>query len=415
MSEKNKQREEDKSCTEKKPSVWVVIVGMLLVATAVVLYVTNRAVPFMMDDLWYSTNLSTGAPLVGWKDVVESQIWHYHNWGGRVMTHGMLQLVLMAGEVVADLLNLVFFFGLGYLVCKMAGVGKVQSALTDTQRQALGKGGTGTLLYGVFVASALLLGLNANWKMSMFWQAGAVNYLYSTPFLLLFLYLYLKQLQTGAENCSCTCVWAGSLSGIGMVALGIFVGWSNENMGPTAWVLSLMVMVLMKKDARKLPLWMVLGNIAALFGSVMVILAPGNFVRGLQSGEQEKGVLWRMFLRGYAESKAMLEFLFPTLLVLLFVIVLAKAFKIAVGRANYLLLLGALLSWGAMVLSPHYPDRATFGTMVLLLCVILSLGKRVLEERKELLLPVTGVVLLVWLSGMFYMGEFLAITWGWIR
>ena len=75
----------------------------------------------------------------------------------------------------------------------------------------------------------------------------------------------------------------------------------------------------------------------------------------------------------------------------------------------------ALLSWGAMILSPHYPDRATFGTMVLLICVILSLTGRILEKQKELLGAVLGAGLLIWLRGMFFLGEFLAISWGWIK
>ena len=38
----------------------------------------------------------------------------------------------------------------------------------------------------------MILGLNANWKMSMFWEAGAANYLYMAGFLLAFLFCYLK-------------------------------------------------------------------------------------------------------------------------------------------------------------------------------------------------------------------------------
>ena len=82
---------------------------------------------------------------------------------------------------------------------------------------------------------------------------------------------------------------------------------------------------------------------------------------------------------------------------------------------NKLLLFCALLSWGAMVLSPHYPDRATFGTMVLIICVVLSLARDILKERKDLSPWLWGVTLLIWLRGMYYLGEFLALSWGWIR
>lgn len=411
MNETNK-HEETKHSKDRKQGVWLAVAGILLLITAGVMYITHRAVPFMMDDLWYSTNLSTGETLTGWNDVVESQIWHYNNWGGRVMTHGLLQLVLMAGEQVADLLNVVMFFVLGFLICKVAGVQKTKVC---PEGNTVGLEGTFAWGYGIFAASALILGLNANWRMSMFWQSGAVNYLYSTPFILLYLYMYMRRMQPASKPCERKNTLSSVLSCLGMTALGVFVGWSNENMGPTAWVLSLIVIVLIKKEKNHLYPWMLFGNVASLLGSVMVILAPGNFVRSGLSGEQGKGIFWKMFLRGYAESKALLDYLFPTLVVLLLMILVAKALKIAIGRNNNLLLLGAFLSWGAMVLSPHYPDRATFGTMVLVICVILSLGKKILEERRDMLMPMTATIILVWLGGMFYLGEFIATLWGWIR
>ena len=89
--------------------------------------------------------------------------------------------------------------------------------------------------------------------------------------------------------------------------------------------------------------------------------------------------------------------------------------KLPVGRKNWLLLLCALLSWGAMVLSPHYPDRATFGTMVMISCVILSMARRITQVRKDLGIWLWGASVLIWLRGMFYLCEYLAISWGWIR
>ena len=201
-----------------------------------------------------------------------------------------------------------------------------------------------------------------------------------------------------------------------MILLGIMAGWSNENMGPAVWIVSLLVILLKIKQKQKIKLWMILGNIACLCGSILVIVAPGNFVRSGQVAENQYGLLWRCFLRGYAEAQAFLVFLFPTLLILMFMLALSKVvLKQPLGIKNVLLLLGALLSWGAMVLSPHYPDRATFGTMVLLICVILSLAGKVIRKRQDLGGILWWGSVLVWLRGMYYLGEYLAICWGWIR
>lgn len=383
---------------------------VLLPVTAIVMYLTHRAIPFMMDDLWYSTKLFSEEPIRSLRDIVDAQIWHYNNWGGRSMTHGLLQLILLTGEKAADCTNVLVTFLLAGVICLMAGIRP-------------GNGKAKVWLSSLLAAAGMLVGLNANWKMSMFWQAGAANYLYITVFILLYLYCYLREMPDVGEG-GTTCKTASGMAerksfpGITLwiIPLGLLAGWSNENMGPAAWFISTLVMLYLWRGKRRLKSWMAQGNLSCLMGSVMVVIAPGNFVRNAQVPENQYGVWWRMFLRGYAESAAALEYLFPTLLLTVLMLILGKGvLGIAIGRRNRLLLLAAFLSWGAMTLSPHYPDRATFGTMVLLICVSLSMAEKIVKERRELFPLLYGASLLVWLRGMFFLGEFLAITWGWIR
>lgn len=363
---------------QKKPVKFITVV--MLGISALVIYMTNRHVPFMMDDLWYSTILSEDIPIASLQDIVKSQIWHYQNWGGRSITHGILQLTLLAGEQAADLLNVAVTFLLAGVVCLVAENRSIPA---------------------FFAAVALMLGLNANWKMSMFWQSGAANYLYITVVILFFVLAYLQKLP-------------GAIFWI--VPVGLAAGWSNENMGPAVWLLSLAVIVSTAREKRKVPVWMILGNLSCLAGSLLVILAPGNAVRSAQVADRNYGILWRLFLRGYAGSRAALEYLFPVLLVLLFVLITGKCvLKIEIGKKNLLLLLCAVLSWGAMFLSPHYPDRATFGTMMLFICVILSVAGKIVRERRDMFAPLWGVSVLIWLRGMYFCGEYLALCWGWIR
>ncbi len=418
---------------EKSRKIMWGITGVLILASILVMYRTHREFPFMMDDLWYSTMLSDETPITSFSDIVKSQIWHYNNWGGRSMTHGILQLTLLAGEHAADILNVVMTLLLSAMVCVVAQYKRLPA---------------------FWAAIAMILGLNANWKMSMFWQAGAANYLYITVFILIFAWCYLRELPENGVPLSHNApapsnmeasqrmpVWEkafshrkdrrdksmrdeekasvpGRLWGITLwiIPLGILAGWSNENMGPAVWLLSLGVIVFAVREKRRIPLWMLLGSISCLAGSIMVIAAPGNFVRSAQVESKEYGFFWQCFLRGYAESAAVTVHLFPILLVLGFMAVICKGvLKQELGRRNILLLLCALLSWGAMALSPHYPDRATFGTMVLLICVTVSLAKKILCVRKDLAWMLWGMTALIWLRGMYYCGEYLAIMWGWIK
>lgn len=383
--------------TRQKKIIWCVA-GVMTFVSVVVMYITHRKIPFMMDDLWYATLLYEETPLSSLGDVVKSQVWHYMNWGGRSMTHGLLQLILMAGDRWANTLNVCISLLLAWAACLVAEERRLP-----------------------FLAAALgmVLGLNANWRMSMFWQAGAANYLYITVFILLFAFCYLRELSDDRAGAGKEAAGdAKRLPGITLwiLPLGILAGWSNENMGPAVWILSLLVLLDRMRRKKRIPPWMVLGNIACLLGSVMMIAAPGNFVRSGEVESSQYSLLWQIYLRIYAEGKASLEYLFPTLLVLGLVLFAGKCvLKIPLGRRNGLLLLTALLSWGAMVLSPHYPDRATFGTMVLLICVTLSMAAKILRQRQDLCWPFMGVSMLIWLRGMFFCGEYLGIVWGWIK
>jgi len=292
------------------------------------------------------------------------------------------------GEQITDVLNVIMTFALALMISVVAGKRKLPFVLA-----ALG----------------MLVGLNANWKMSMFWQAGAVNYLYITVVILGFLYCYLRETEKTET--------VPKLPGITLwiIPLGLVSGWSNENMGPAVWVITAIVIALCIKRKKKLSLWMILGNLSSLIGSILVVTAPGNFVRSEEVASNNYGVLWNVFLRCYAESKAALDYLFVPLVLLAVALFVAKGImQIPIGTKNILLLLCALLSWGAMILSPHYPDRATFGTLVLLICVILSLIKEILQKRKDLGNCFFVIALLIWLRGMYFLGEYLGICWGWI-
>lgn len=324
------------------------------VVLAIVMFVLHRKVPFMMDDLWYSTNLATGEPLKNFADVVESQIWHFLNWGGRSMTHGVLQLTLMSGEWMADVFNLVMTLLLSYMICLIAG-----------QRKPL----------WIFMAFSMLVSLNPNVKMSMFWQAGAVNYVYSSVWILLFLWPYMrKQEKTDASALPLVWLW--------ILPIGLMAGWSNENMGPACFLIAVAATVYFVKKEKKLEVWMLSGTVVSLAGSILMIVAPGNFVR--TAAIEKKGLVATISERLFSMLQAGVDFLFPSVtLVIITLLIYIVCLKGKLEPVQWAFLALTALSYGAMILSPHYPDRATFGTMVACIVLLISVWKNILEKRSE--------------------------------
>jgi len=349
-------------------------VGTILLG--IFIFLAHYSVPFMMDDEWYSTNLATGAPLKSFSDVLEGQVWHYLNWGGRSVTHGILQLTLMTGELCADILNVMMTFLLAYMICVIAKQRNVRCFL---------------------LSLSLLIALNANTKMSMFWQSGLVNYVYSSVWILLFLWPYLNAADKLKEQAEEEAgekfrVWYT----MGMLPLGLMTGWSNENMGPTCFVIAVLVILYRKFVLRKkIPLWMYTGGLTSFIGSVMVVVAPGNFVRS--NAIEDKGVLLTLQERFFSMFQAGMDFLFPTcMLVAVLLLVWVCYYKEKLSISQILLLLGMILSYSAMVLSPHYPDRATFGTMVWGIILIDTLLAGILKKAPAMGKYVNILQLCVW-------------------
>ncbi len=355
---------------------WEIILYAGAIMLAVTEFVLHRMIPFMMDDLWYSTNLVTGERLRNLADIVESQKWHFLNWGGRCITHGVLQLTLMCPEWVADLCNLAMTLLLGKLICLLAGQ----------------KGPMWFLM-----ASSMLISLNANWKMSMFWQSGTVNYVYSSVWILVFWYVYLSKLKdTDHQSLPLIHVW--------IVPLGVMAGWSNENVGPVCFLLAAFTAFHLFLKKQKIPVWVMEGAVSSLAGSVLVIAAPGNFVRSALIPRGNLGeTLWERFL---SMLTAGADFLFPSALLLTLTLLIRLA--VANGKlsiAQWVLLAGIVLSFGAMVLSPHYPDRATFGTMVLCIVLLQSIWKDLLTSNEKLMPYAAALTLLSWVNAMLIMME----------
>lgn len=349
-----------------------------IVLFTLLLFWAHRSVPFMMDDEWYATNLATGAQLQSLADILEGQIWHYLNWGGRSITHGILQLTLMSGELCADILNVVMTLLLAYMICVVSEQKEDRYFL---------------------LSLSLLICFNANVKMSMFWQSGLVNYIYSSVWILLFLWPYLRAADRAQDMPDAADKPAGKdLPGIvfWIIPLGIITGWSNENMGPSCCVMAVLV-ILYRRICRKQksPLWMYLGAITSFIGSVMVIVAPGNFVRS--NAIEKKGLFDTILERVFSMFQAGAGFLFPVCIMIgVLLILYIKHFQEKLRPGQILLLIGMVLSYGAMVLSPHYPDRATFGTMVLGIVLINTLLAGILKNCPAITKYMNKLQLCVW-------------------
>ena len=371
--------ETNNTLKKENRNIKLYIISAFFVAILLIIqFIAHRMTPFMRDDLWYATNLATGEKIASFGDIIESQIWHYFNWGGRSINHALLQAVLASGEVAADIFNILATLILGFVIFK-----------TSRAKNPL-----------MFLLSeALIVAFNASLFFSMLWESGSVNYLYSTSWILLYVLVILKEMDFEGEKVS----KAKKAEYFWIIPLALIAGWSTENMGPTCFVLTVGVIIFLAVKKKKIPFYLYEGAFMTLVGSALLILAPGNFVR---NQFVEKATLMSI-IRGRIDSFLLsgCGFLLPSFLFAIILLVIQIYIIKEIKPRDIALIAFAVIAQGAMILSPAYPQRASFGIMCVLITYIVSVIARLFEKNKKI-----AALCIIFTGSMFLKAVIMILT-----
>lgn len=329
------------------------ISGIGLLVLLSLQFCLHRITPFINDDLWYATNLTTGEPITGIMDILQSQKWHYNNWGGRIVNHTVLQAVLSLGEFGADIANILATIVLGIVIC----------VLSQCRN-----------LFFFLFCESLIVSFNPSIFYSMYWESGSVNYLYSSSWILLYLFVVLRELKEEERALKGIAFW--------IIPLAFIAGMSNENMSPSCFAATAFVIIYLYRVKKKVAFALWEGAFITLLGSIFLIFAPGNFVRG--QFVEDMSLIKVILNRSQNFLTSSCNYLFPSFLmasILLTVEIAIFGHKLSIYR---LCLLGfAVTAHLAMFLSPTYPQRASFGIMCVLIAFILLSLKEIVDIHKK--------------------------------
>ncbi len=379
-----------------------IIASIALVAIFLLVFITNRKIVFMMDDIWYWHNLVTDEPISSISDIIESQKWHYNNWGGRTVAHSVLQLLLWSGYLISDILNTCVLGLLVFILAKSSGKNR--------------------MVWSILLAVSLIIACNPALRDTLFWQSGCANYLYMSIIYIPFVWVYIHVINCISSNnvnasdskypFSSTNPFVNILLAIVLLIWGILAGWTNENIGPTITLLSISIEVILVIKKKGIKAWMISGTIGSALGSALMILAPGNKVRELEVPDYGN---WKLNLcrRVVDYLKPAYEWLWPIILITIFSIMLYVIVKKQTPDiASILILSCGVVSYGALVLSPHIPERSMFGIILFLTWGSMRLLNKVFEEQKAHIWQMV-ITLICAFSAFMKLFYLFAITTGW--
>jgi len=334
-----------------KKTVKMSFFWIILILTSISIYQLNHYYPLFADD--YPFSMHYGDPLIRIQslyDIFQSQYLFYIDHSGRTIEHTIAQLLLFIDTPWRDVLHTLAFVS---LICVIYLIGNRKK-----------KHNPGLL----FILFMLIWFFQADFSTTVLNITSGAVYMWGTLINLLFILPY----------CNYFFGYAAKDSYIRILLFfffGIIAGWTQENMAPTMIIVIATLMFLSKKETGKLAKWTVSGLIGAIIGCILLISAPGNFVR--YETDPAATVAHTMplvngihnIIGGYITHAVGITFVYLASLAI-YLSFSRKENRKKVFQLSILFFGAALIATGGMVLSPIFPARAWFGIIVLMITAI---------------------------------------------
>lgn len=280
-------------------------------------------------------------------DIFDYQVWHYFNWGGRTVAHTLAQILLVFPKAVFNILNSFTYTALIYLIYLHGCFNK------DNKDNS----------YMLLLIHFILWFIIPVFGQSFIWLVGSCNYLWTTVIILYFLWLYRR--NTLSEK------WYNLLF---MFILGLLAGWTNENTSAGLIVILVFSLIINKVETKKFELskTRLFGIIGTLAGFIIMICAPGNYIRSAEF-KDDTFIIIKIIKRTLDITNNLENIILPLLIVIIILISLKIYHKKKIEKETYTFILGGFAAIYAMVLSPTFPERAWTGAIIFFAIAIVIL------------------------------------------
>lgn len=328
------------------------LLGIFFAIFFILIYALNYFYPLCFNDWAYSFIYGTNDRVECISDIFISQYKHYYEWGGRSVTHVIAQYLLFIDLRYSVILNSCVFVIFVWLLYKYANAYKYTNAHLF-----------------LFVFAAIFISQRVFMSTAV-WLTGSANYLWGTTITLLFLYAYYTYYVNNRQG---NTSW---LKSIPMFLGGIIIGWCNENTSVCLIIILIVLCWLLKNDGKKIPVWYFAGIIGVVIGFIIMIKAPGNYVRYAEIMEQEEfgdnifahvlNVRIPIFFERYYQT-----LLIPTVCWLgLFFFFFRTHTNEKTVQFSMLLAIAAHIGFISMIAAPFFPKRATFSLITFIIIAV---------------------------------------------
>lgn len=313
----------------------------------------NYLTPFIGDDFYYMFSFADGTRIRTIGDIIASIIAHGHIMNGRWVAHSLVQFFGMLPPFVFDLANALVFTAYIALVYKLSSHA----------------GNNFVLIPAIF---CLVWLYHPDFSDSILWQDGALNYLWSAVFGLLFINQYVS-------SCIYCKVSDGLFKKAAFIVLSFFFGAYSENVSAACIFMAMLALAwkhFYKKE--KNDLYLIFAIALAFIGYVTIYLAPaqwtnkytGSSIVSLLTSFVEAVIMYRSF--------GILWIAFVVMLI----INLKEKTELNTIILSLLFLAGSLAANFIMIFAAYYHPRSATGAFCFLLVADIVLLQAICRHLK---------------------------------
>lgn len=314
-----------------------------IIIVFILILIPSLHIPMHSDDYDYALKGNS----------LSEHIKHYLNWSGRFITDYISTILLNLNYYIREIINSIIFTLLILFISLIPVV-------ADSKDNLIWKKFNPIIFFLIFILYWIA---NPNLGQTSFWIVGSANYMWTNLFITIYFFLLFY------------CVKKKNIFLIDKILLIFFsllAGCSNENTGLIVALISLSLYIYLNRK-NKLILLSFIGN---LLGYLVLILAPGNYVRIEKSGTKWyslsliERIKIHLFERIPTSVNIDIKIIFFILLIfIVFYVVFKKVRDKNLNNIVYILcfFIGSIFTIFLLIGAPEVNVRSLNGPLVLLL------------------------------------------------
>lgn len=328
----------------------------------VLILMLNMNTTYVVDD-FNNMFIKNNVRITKISQVLSSQVYRYYNTNGRILAHTIGGVILMFNKNIINVLNSAGFCILIYQIYRFRYLDENYGIDTGYKhyKKIIRKNRYGRHLYKTMFYLSIFFFI---WKFTpvfgqdFLWIIGSANYMW-TNIILLGALLIARSIFTLNKEVK------GILAIVGIIAISLMAGMTNENSVPAAITIMIYYTIKMYKNKHKETASVLLMLISMIAGFIVMITAPGNF-RRITFFKEPDGLMAKYLLRMDKLNYNFIKFLLVLLVISLIILIIARLIYNRKNFESEVYILAAIVSNYAMVMAPTCPLRVLDITVILL-------------------------------------------------